>query len=84
MEHFARLLGDFLDRPLIDETGLTGTFDLDLEFGALPGSAVAPDASLDKPSLFTAIQDQLGLRLEAQRGPAEVWIVDVVSPPRQD
>jgi len=85
MEHFVRLLGDFLDRPLIDETGLTGTFDLDLEFAALPGNAVAPTASVDdKPSLFTAIQDQLGLKLEAQRGRAEVWIIDAASPPRQD
>ena len=85
LEHFVRLLGDFLDRPLIDETGLTGTFDLELEFAALAGSGVAPTASVDdKPSLFTAIQNQLGLKLEAQRGRAEVWIVDAASPPRQD
>jgi uncharacterized protein (TIGR03435 family) len=85
MEQFVRLLGDFLDRPLIDETGLTGTFDLELEFAALAGSGVAPTASVDdKPSLFTAIQDQLGLKLEAQRGRAEVWIVDAASLPRQD
>jgi uncharacterized protein (TIGR03435 family) len=85
IEQFARLLGDFLDRPLIDETGLTGTFDLELEFAAAPGSGVAPSASIDdKPSLFTAIQEQLGLKLDAQRGRAEVWIIDGASPPRQD
>ena len=83
MEHFVRLLGDFLDRPLIDETGLTGTFDLELEFASLPGSAVAPTANVDdKPSLFTAIQEQLGLKLEAKRGPAQVWIIDAASPPK--
>jgi bla regulator protein blaR1 len=85
IEQFVRLLGDFLDRPLIDETGLTGTFDLELEFAAVPGSGVAPTASIDdRPSLFTAIQNQLGLKIEVQRGRADVWIIDAASHPRQD
>jgi uncharacterized protein (TIGR03435 family) len=45
--------------------------------------AVCPTVD-DKPSLFTAIQEQLGLKLEALRGRAEVWIIDAASPPRQD
>jgi uncharacterized protein (TIGR03435 family) len=94
IENFARLLGDFLDRPLNDETGLTGTFDLELQFtaprSAAPGAAVPggltaaagnPD---DIPTVFTAIQEQLGLKLEAQRGRAEIWVVDAVTPPRLD
>lgn len=95
IENFARLLGDFLDRPLNDETGLTGTFDLELQFtaprssapgapvpgGGLTAAAGSPD---DIPTVFTAIQEQLGLKLDAQRGRAEVWVVDAVTAPRLD
>src|SRR6185436_14069012 len=75
MEHFVRLLGDFLDRPIIDESGITGTFDLELEFTALrsstPGAPIpgglAPTASPDDvPTVFTALQEQLGLKIEPQ------------------
>jgi hypothetical protein len=72
---FARFLGDFLDRPLVDETGLTGTFDLDLQFSAvrssLPGEAVPGRLGIgnvdEVQTVFTAIQEQLGVRLDSQR-----------------
>jgi uncharacterized protein (TIGR03435 family) len=90
---FVRLLGDFLDRPVIDNTKLTGTFDLELQFtstrSAMPGAAVpgglatAPGPD-DVPSIFTALQEQLGLRLNAQSGAADVLIIDRVSPPSED
>jgi len=92
IDSFVRLLGDFLDRPLIDESGLTGTFDLELEFSAprssMPGT-LAPGglaaAGLDDvPAVFTAVREQLGLKLDAQRGRAEVWVVDAASPPSVD
>jgi uncharacterized protein (TIGR03435 family) len=68
-----------LDRPVVDKTGLTGRYDFDLtwapdasQFG---GEIPAPeDAS--SPTFFTAIREQLGLRLEATRGPVEVFVVD--------
>jgi uncharacterized protein (TIGR03435 family) len=89
---FARLLGDFLDRPLIDDTGLTGKFDLDLEFSALksalPGERVPgglgagnPD---EIPAVFTAIQEQLGLKLEAQRRVTEIYVVDRARQPGEN
>ena len=93
IENFARLLGDFLDRPLNDETGLTGTFDLELQFTAprssvpgapVPGGLTAAAGPDDIPTLVTAIQEQLGLKLEAPRGRAEIWVVDAVTPPRVD
>jgi uncharacterized protein (TIGR03435 family) len=64
-----------LDRPVIDKTGLTGGFDFDLswqpnatQFGGRGG---APPADSDKPDIFTAIEEQLGLKLESERGQAK-------------
>jgi len=93
IESLARLLGDFLDRPLNDETGLTGTFDLELQFtaqrssspgAATPGGLASSAGPDDVPTVFTALQEQLGLKLDAQRGRAEVWVVDTASPPTVD
>jgi uncharacterized protein (TIGR03435 family) len=93
MDNFVRLLGDFLDRPLSDQTGLTGTFDLELQFAAersaLPGAAIPgglPAAANvdDLPLVFTALEEQLGLKLEAQRGRADVLVIDRASPPTVD
>ncbi len=71
MQFAAMMQRTVLDRPVVDQTGLTGTYDFDLEWtpdenqfgGSLPRSW-KPLSS----SLFTAIQEQLGLRLEATQG----------------
>jgi uncharacterized protein (TIGR03435 family) len=78
METFARNLSGGTGRYVIDKTGLNGSFDLDLEF--------IPDQSPDTtgPSLFTAMQEQLGLKLEATRGPVEVLVVDHIERPTPD
>jgi uncharacterized protein (TIGR03435 family) len=59
-------------------TGLTGTYDLELEF--------TPDQSPDTtgPSLFTAMQEQLGLKLDSQRAPIEVLVIDRLEKPTPD
>jgi uncharacterized protein (TIGR03435 family) len=66
-------LGDSLSRQLgravIDQTGLKGAFDFTLEYAA-------DDADTSRPSIFTALQEQLGLRLEATKGPVEVLVID--------
>jgi len=90
---FVRLLGDFLERPLIDNTGLTGAFDVELQFtaarGSLPGAAApgglatAPSTD-DIPSVFTAVQEQLGLKLNATTGTADVLVIDRVTPPTEN
>ncbi len=64
-----------LDRRVVDFTGLKGTFDLTLDWS--PNDAEAGEAT--GPSIFTAIQDQLGLRLEARKVPLEVLVVDHVN-----
>jgi uncharacterized protein (TIGR03435 family) len=86
MAQFVRVLANALGRPVIDKTGFTGTFDVHLEFtpegtafaGGLPGAAVGLPQGFDTsgPSIFTAVQEQLGLRLESQKGPVEVLVID--------
>jgi uncharacterized protein (TIGR03435 family) len=81
MPHFADILSQFVDRPIIDKTGLSGAYDFKLEWAQqAPVDLTDPerrttDASMG-PSLFTAIQEQLGLRLEPQRLPVEVLVID--------
>lgn len=70
----AQLASRVLDRPVVDRTGLNGVFDVELEWAADDN----PDAG---PSIFTAIQEQLGLRLEAQRAAVDVLVVDQVDRP---
>jgi uncharacterized protein (TIGR03435 family) len=93
IDNFARLLGDFLDRPLNDRTGLAGAFDLELQFSGersstpgapVPGGLPAAPAPDDVPSVFTAIREQMGLKLDAQKGRADVWVIDAVSRPTLD
>lgn len=66
-----------IGRVIVDDTRLAGGFDLDLEW------SVEQNAS-DKPSIFTALQEQLGLRLEAERGPVDVVVIDGVERPMED
>jgi uncharacterized protein (TIGR03435 family) len=86
----ARLLSRAVGRPVIDRTGLNGAFDLSLDFDTfgLPGFAVPPGVNppntADKPSLYTALQEQSGLKLETGRGPIDILIIDRVERPTQD
>jgi uncharacterized protein (TIGR03435 family) len=83
-------LGNFVDRPIVDRTGLTGTFDATLEFafafqqGGGPvgtANAMIPSDLSGPPSIFTALQEQLGLKLESQKGPVDVLVIDHVEEP---
>src|SRR6202789_4197832 len=74
-----------LDRPVVDKTGLSGRYDFDLEWAPdeTQFGGEVPTASADAPSppLFSAIQQQLGLKLEATRGPIEALVVDAAERP---
>lgn len=75
MEGFARLLERAMDRPVQDLTGMPGVFDLTLEW--TPDEAPAePSGDVPAPSLFTALQDRLGLRLRAQKVSIRTLVVD--------
>ena len=88
-------LSDLARRPVVDKTGLTGMYDFALKFapetaGApgpfamLPGGPTPPPVDPDAPSFVTAVQEQLGLKLESARGPVEVVVIDKFEKPTLD
>lgn len=87
MADFARLLAVYPEtsRPVIDQTGLSGNFELDLHWAPLPrNNSQQPAAEPSGPSLFTALQEQLGLRLQASKDTIPVWVIDSASPPSEN
>ena len=87
------MLSQLLGRPVIDKTGLTGLFDFDLKWtpgaeqvpGALGPNDLPPPAPADasSPSIFTALQEQLGLRLDAGKGSVDVIVIDSAEKPSE-
>ena len=96
MAQLVSALSDLTGRPVIDKTGLTALYDFTLKFtyeGRMPGlmgplgalaSTPAPAADPDAPSLSTALQEQLGLKLESARGPVEVVVIEKFEKPTFD
>ena len=90
MDDLARNVSNFAGRMTLNRTGLQGRFDLELEFtpdqlppeGTLPPGL--PKPPVDGPSLFTAMQEQLGLKLDSQRGPVDVLVIDAADRPTPD
>lgn len=82
LANFVRNLSAAAGRVVVDKTGLTGPFEFDLSFTL--DQPVAGGAPTDNPSLFAALQEQLGLRLEAQRAPVEVLVIDSAERPTLD
>lgn len=85
-------LTDVLRRPVIDKTGFAGTFDLDLKFAVDESLAGLPSRSSmgisdepadpsGLPSIFTALREQLGLKIESTKGPVEVIVIDHIERP---
>ena len=78
-----------IDKPVIDRTGLTGTFDVDLAWAPetiSSGDGTPPVAvtNSNAPSLFTALQEQLGLKLESTKTSTNVLVIDRVERLTQD
>ena len=91
----AQLLAQFVGRPVYDKTGLTGVYDFNLKwaleagggggpFGAPPPGAQPPPVDPDAPNIFTAVQEQLGLKLENAKGPVDVVVIDRMERPTLD
>ena len=81
MEDLARNLSPVAGRSVVDKTGLKGNFDLELTWmqdgpPPGPGGDTLPPPPADAPSLFTALQEQLGLKLDAQRGPVDTLVIE--------
>jgi uncharacterized protein (TIGR03435 family) len=86
MPQLVRLLDEVAGSPVVDRTGLTGAFDFDVTWGK-PGDLQADpnvQTTEDLAALFTALREQLGLRLDATRGPYDVLVIDAVSRPTPD
>jgi uncharacterized protein (TIGR03435 family) len=87
----ADVLSGSLDRTVLDRTGIQGVFDIELEWtpdvGQQGGDGrgnTEPSPDPSGPSIFAALQRQLGLRLEAQKGPVEVVVIDSASKPPEN
>jgi uncharacterized protein (TIGR03435 family) len=83
-------LSNILDKPVIDQTGLTGLFDIHLEWAPddttlNPADTPGPIASTETgPTIFTAVREQLGLELKPAKGPVKVLVIDAVDRPSEN
>jgi uncharacterized protein (TIGR03435 family) len=82
MEGFTTLLSARLDRIVVDNTGLTGMRDFKLDWA--PDHPGAADSASSLPSIFTAVQEQLGLKLVPTKAPVECLVIDHVEPPSEN
>jgi bla regulator protein blaR1 len=89
LEDLARWLSGYSEvggRPVVNQTGLSGFYDFTLRWTRQSFAAAAQSPSTDvadsaAPPLFTALRDQLGLRLKSTKAPIEVILIDHVDPP---
>jgi len=97
IDDMVRVLSQQLDRTVVDKTGLKGSYNWTLKWtpdqstpmfrGAgdpRPGPASGPAPDSSAPSIFTAVQEQLGLKLEPQKGPVEILVIDHVEKPSEN
>jgi uncharacterized protein (TIGR03435 family) len=95
MHYFAFFLSRIMDRNVVDQTGLTARYDVDFHYVPdLPNGGRGTDGSpalingqpvaLDGPNIFTALRDQLGLRLEKGNGPVEFLVIEDVKKPSEN
>jgi uncharacterized protein (TIGR03435 family) len=87
----AQTLSDATGRKVIDKTGLAGNYDFKLDWTPAPGQMtpppggqpepVLPPPDPNGPSIFTAVQEQLGLKLQSAKGPVEMIVIDGVEKP---
>lgn len=78
------IANSMLDRPVLDKTGLTGTYDIKLTYTPDRKSNRESEPDLSDISIFTAVQDQLGLKLEAQKAKVQILVVDRVEKPSEN
>jgi uncharacterized protein (TIGR03435 family) len=86
MTRLAQSLSGIVDRVVTDETGLPGAYDLQLSFTPErpPPPGAPPPADPDAPSIFAALQEQLGLKLDARRGAVEILVIDRIEQPEDN
>jgi uncharacterized protein (TIGR03435 family) len=80
MESLAKALSDLVHKTVIDRAGLTGRYDFTLKWAR----DESPESTEEVPELFTAIREQLGLKLQSGKGPVETLVVDHVEMPTEN
>jgi uncharacterized protein (TIGR03435 family) len=85
----AMALSQLLGRTVMDKTGMQGLYDIKLQWAldsppAAKGGIPEPPPDSNAPSIFTALQEQLGLKLDSAKGPVEVIVVDSVQKPSEN
>jgi uncharacterized protein (TIGR03435 family) len=90
-DELALALGNIVGRMVADKTGLTGNFDIDLawtpdegQYLQFPGRPQPPPSDAAPVSIFTAVQEQLGLKLESTRGPVDILVIDRAEKPSEN
>jgi uncharacterized protein (TIGR03435 family) len=91
MEYFAFRLAERMDRPVIDQTGIKGGYDFDLAYTmelppGIPENAMVNGSPIDTsgPTIYEALRQQLGLRLDAKKAPAQVIVIDHLEKPTEN
>jgi len=75
-----------VDRPVVDRTGLTGAFDLSVEWSLAPDPAPSPNSQVEdsRPTFLEALREQLGLTLKSTKGPVDLLVIDHIERPTPD
>jgi uncharacterized protein (TIGR03435 family) len=84
LRFLANAMTRFAGRMVVDHTGLEGPFDFELRYAPAAARGGGPPPLDDRPSIFVAVQEQLGLKLEPTTAPVEVLVVDTVSMPSEN
>jgi uncharacterized protein (TIGR03435 family) len=90
LPQIANAMANFLGRTVQDKTGLTGNYDANLTWTPdqmpqrPPGAPELPPIDPNGPSIFTAVQEQLGLKLDSQKGPVSVLVIDRAERPKEN
>ena len=82
LEMLARELQSRVDRPVVNQTAMDGTYDFELRW--MPDATTAPGGDTDAPSMFTAVREQLGLRLVAAKPTVDVYVIKAATMPEEN
>ena len=84
MQTLGQMLSGTAGRPIVDKTGLDGYYAVSLRYQRLPQRPDAVPSPDDPPSVFTALEEQLGVKLEPSKTQAQVLVVDHIERPEPD
>jgi uncharacterized protein (TIGR03435 family) len=84
-EFFSRFFASGIDgQPIVDKTGVSGLFNFRLTYAPVGSSDVSPPGDQAGPSIFTAVQQQLGLKLQPAKGLRDVLVIDSIKRPSEN